>query len=136
MKKLMIVLLVFLTGCASSTAKTVEINKDSLPSVYAVLGKKKITGTSKSIENGVHTLELTYAKGSISEDEIFEYTDALRDLGFLVTVGLEENPSEMRWQVGKASQVSGHVILVDFFYSENQSVVIRYATGEGTITPN
>lgn len=136
MKKLMIVLLVFLTGCASSTAKTVEINKDSLPSVYAVLGKKKITGTSKSIENGVHTLELTYAKGSISEDEIFEYTDALRDLGFLVTVGLEENPSEMRWQVGKESQVNGHVILIDFFYSENQSVVIRYATGEGTITPN
>lgn len=75
---LMFMLTVFVVGCASNTAENIEVNDDKIPSIYSVIGEKKIVRTNSEVENKVRKTTLTYKAGSISEKEMQEYIDYLR----------------------------------------------------------
>lgn len=133
------VILVVLTGCASSTAEEIEVNDDKIPSIYKVIGEKKITGTNSSIKNDVRTTEITYQKGSISEEEIVEYMTYLMDEeGFIPTADTQEVDGNLVNQLGAESVTDDHIVLVDVTAPKDfeGSVVITYRSGQGKITMN
>lgn len=70
MKKiaLLLVALVLLAGCSSSVTEEIEVSTNKIASFYKAVGAKEI----------VHT-ELTYGQGEISEDELMNYVDYLKE---------------------------------------------------------
>lgn len=72
-------LVFLLVGCASNTAENIEVNDDKVPSVYSVIGEKKIVGTNSEVKNKVRMTTLTYKAGSISEKELQKYIEYLRE---------------------------------------------------------
>lgn len=133
------IILVTLAGCASSTAEEIEINDDKIPSIYKVIGEKKITGTNSSIKDDIRTTELTYAKGSISEEELVEYMTYLKEEeGFIHTADTQELDGNLINQLGTESVTEGHIVLVDLTASKDFDgpIVITYRSGPGNITMN
>ncbi|MGC6767699.1 hypothetical protein ACYSNR_12950 [Enterococcus sp. LJL128] len=128
-----------LTGCASSTAEEIEVNKDKIPSVYKVLGEKKIVGTNSSVKDSVRTTEITYQSGSISKEEVLQYISYLRENeDFLVTLDTKVVDDMVMNQLGKESETEGDIVLVDVAYPNNLEgkVVITYRSGKGEISVN
>lgn len=133
------IVLVVLAGCASSTAEEIEVNDDKIPSIYKVIGEKKITGTNSSVKNSVRTTELTYEKGSISEEELVEYMTYLIDEeGFIPTLDTQEEDGKLTNQLGVESVTEDHIVLVDVTASTDFEgpTVITYRSGPGEITRN
>ncbi|MGL4695789.1 hypothetical protein [Enterococcus larvae] len=133
------IMLVVVAGCASSTAEEIEINDDKIPSVYKVLGEKKITGTNSSIKDDVRTTELTYKSGSISEEELVEYmTYLIEEEGFIPTIDTKEEDGKLTNQLGAESVTDEHIVLIDLTCSTDfeGSTVITYRSGPGQITKN
>lgn len=133
------IMVVVLAGCASSTAEEIEINDDKIPSVYKVLGEKKITGTNSSIKDDVRTTELTYKAGSISEEELVEYmTYLIEEEGFIPTIDTKEEDGKLTNQLGAESVTDEHIVLIDLTCSTDfeGSTVITYRSGPGQITKN
>ncbi|WP_086348603.1 hypothetical protein [Candidatus Enterococcus clewellii] len=133
------VVLITLAGCASSTAEEIEINDDKIPSVYKVIGEKKITGTNSSIKDDVRTTEITYKKGSISEEELVEYmTYLVEEEGFIPTLDTQEQGGKLTNQLGVDSATDEHIVLVDLTCSTDfkGETVITYRSGPGKITKN
>lgn len=133
------VVLITLAGCASSTAEEIEINDDKIPSVYKVIGEKKITGTNSSIKDDVRTTEITYKKGSISEEELVEYmTYLVEEEGFIPTLDTQEQGGKLTNQLGVDSVTDEHIVLVDLTCSTDfkGETVITYRSGPGKITKN
>lgn len=125
-----------LVGCASSTAEEIEVNEDKIPSIYSVIGEKKIVGTNSEVENKVRITTLTYKAGSISEKEMKEYIDYLREKEkYVYTLDSKESSDGTMIQLGKASVSSGDIVLIDFLYPalEGESVKIMYRSGAGTL---
>lgn len=132
----MLIALFALLGCASKTAETIDINDDKVPSVYAIIGEKKITGTNSKIENGVRTTILTYGKNDLSYDEVVKYTETLiDDHNYILTQQVEDQADGSKeWVIANDSVTEGHIVLVAFHYSEEGETIIDYVSGEGTLT--
>ncbi|MEG0328582.1 MAG: hypothetical protein RR565_10795 [Erysipelothrix sp.] len=137
-KKYIIILLslLLLAGCASPTAKTIDINDDSIPSIFSVIGEKTITYTDSSQKDGVRSTELTYKSGELSEEEIVEYTEYLLDKeNYITTQEVSEvSATVTTWQIAKESKRNDNIILITFNYESRGEVIINYATGPGTLT--
>ena len=136
---LMVMLSVLVVGCASSTAENIEINDDKVPSIYSVIGEKKIVGTNSEVENKVRKTTLTYKAGSISEKEMQEYIDYLRETeNYVYTLDTKQSAEGTMLQLGKESVTSGKIVLVDVLYPAmaSESVKIMYRSGEGTLKIN
>ncbi|MDA9471220.1 hypothetical protein [Enterococcus sp. 5H] len=136
---LMVMLSVLVVGCASSTAENIEINDDKVPSIYSVIGEKKIVGTNSEVENKVRKTTLTYKAGSISEKEMQEYIDYLRETeNYVYTLDTKQSTEGTMLQLGKESVTSGKIILVDVLYPAmaSESVKIMYRSGEGSLKIN
>ena len=130
---LLLFMILLAAGCTSSTAPTVEIGGEVLPSLYSVVGEKKITGTSKSISTGLAEVELTYQ--GVSIDELNSYIESLISDGYLVTQEASATGSGQGYQIGKEASTEGNIILISFYFEDGGSTVINYAVGAGTITP-
>lgn len=136
---LMVMLSVLVVGCASSTAENIEINDDKVPSIYSVIGEKKIVGTNSEVENKVRKTTLTYKAGSISEKEMQEYIDYLRETeNYVYTLDTKQSTEGTMLQLGKESVTSGKIVLVDVLYPAmaSESVKIMYRSGEGSLKIN
>ncbi|MFD2307622.1 hypothetical protein [Enterococcus termitis] len=134
-----LVLVFLLVGCASSTAKEIEVNDDKVPSVYSVLGEKKIVGTNSEVKNKVRMTTLTYKAGSISEKELQTYIDYLREKeDYVFTLDSKESEEGTLIQLGKASKTKGNIVLVDFLYPtmSSESVKVMYRSGPGSLKMN
>ncbi|MBC5648698.1 hypothetical protein [Christensenella tenuis] len=130
---LLLVLLSLAAGCASSTAPTVEVGGEVLPSLYSVVGEKKITGTSKSISTGLAEVELTYQ--GVAVDELNSYIESLVSDGYMITQEASATEDGQTYQIGKEASKEGNIILISFYFEDGGSAVINYAVGAGTITP-
>lgn len=136
---LMFMLTVFVVGCASNTAENIEVNDDKIPSIYSVIGEKKIVRTNSEVENKVRKTTLTYKAGSISEKEMQEYIDYLRETeNYVYTLDTKQSAEGTMLQLGKESVTSGKIVLVDVLYPAmaSESVKIMYRSGEGTLKIN
>lgn len=132
---LLVMFSVLLVSCASSTAAEIEINEDKIPSIYSVIGEKKIVGTSSEIKNKVRSTTLTYKAGSISEKEIQKYVDHLQEEEYIHTLDSKQTSDGTLIQLGKDSVTTGDIVLVDLIYPtmDSESVKIMYRSGPGTL---
>lgn len=130
---ILLAMVVFMAGCASSTAPTVEVGGEVLPSLYSVVGEKKITGTSKSINTEAAEVELTYQ--GVALDELNSYIESLVSDGYMITQEAQAQGTGQSYQIGKEASADGRIILISFYFEDGGSTVITYTVGEGTITP-
>lgn len=132
---LLVIFSVLLVSCASSTAAEIEINEDKVPSIYSVIGEKKIVGTSSEIKNKVRSTTLTYKAGSISEKDIHKYIDYLQEEEFIHTLDSKQTSDGTLVQLGKDSVTTSDIVLVDLIYPtmDSESVKIMYRSGPGTL---
>lgn len=132
-------LVFLLVGCASNTAENIEVNDDKIPSVYSVIGEKKIVGTNSEVKNKVRMTTLTYKAGSISEKELQKYIECLREKeGYVYTLDSKQSEEGTLIQLGKESKTKGNIVLVDFLYPamDSESVKIMYRSGSGSLKMN
>lgn len=132
-----LVALCALCACASSTAKTVQVGKDTAPTVCAAVGKRKITGTEKGFQNDVRYVVLSYGDGDVTVEDTSAFVQTLRDEGYLVTRAPSTEGNVATIQLGKESTDEGKIVLIDLSYSlTGGSLKVSYQSGAGTITPN
>ena len=132
-------LVFLLVGCASNTAENIEVNDDKVPSVYSVIGEKKIVGTNSEVKNKVRMTTLTYKAGSISEKDLQKYIEYLREKeGYVYTLDSKQTEEGTLIQLGKESKTKGNIVLVDFLYPamDSESVKIMYRSGSGSLKMN
>lgn len=130
---------VIAVGCASNTAENIEFNDDKIPSIYSVVGEKKIVGTNSEIENDIRKTTLTYKAGTISKKDMQAYVDYLRkEEKYVYTLDSKSGADGTMIQLGKESVTSGKVVLVDVLYPsvDSESTKIMYRLGAGTINKN
>lgn len=130
---LLLVVTLLIAGCASSTAPKVEVGGEVLPSLYSVVGEKKITGTSKGISMGLAEVELTYH--GVSLEELNSYIEFLVSDGYMITQEASATGNGQSYQVGKEASKEGNIILISFYFEDGGATIINYAVGTGTITP-
>ncbi|GGC91216.1 hypothetical protein [Enterococcus wangshanyuanii] len=132
-------LMFLLVGCASNTAENIEVNDDKVPSVYSVIGEKKIVGTNSEVKNKVRMTTLTYKAGSISEKELQKYIEYLREKeGYVYTLDSKQSEEGTLIQLGKESKTKGNIVLVDFLYPsmDSESMKVMYRSGPGSLKMN
>lgn len=112
-------------------AEYYTMGEDSIPSVKSVVGERKVTNVSKSINNGVTTNTYIFSSDS-AESDVYEYSKYLvEQAGYLVTdVGQGEDDIVY----AKTSAKQGNIILISLEYTAfNFEVTLQ--KGEGTLTP-
>lgn len=123
-----------MSACVSNTDRTVTVGEDSVPSLYSIVGERKVTGTSKGFDNNVDYVTLSYNDGDVTKDDVYDYTQALRDAGYLLLQDVDLEAEQLSVYLGKASSEEGKIIIVNIEYSLGNSVQISYKTGAGTVT--
>ena len=136
---LLAALLVFVAGCVSGNAATIKVGDETIPSLYSVVGEKKITGTysgAKAEAGGsVTQTTVTYGNGDVTIAELNKYiTKLTKDDGYMITQDAKSNGDSQSYQVGKNASKKGNIILISFVFSTGETK-INYAVGTGTITP-
>ena len=131
----LLVLFVAIVGIAivavnSQTTKTeVTLGDDSIPTLYTVVGERKVIKTGAGISNGVSYEQLIYDDDVVSNDDISKYISSLKeDEGFLVT----ENKSTLL-QLAKESVDDGKLVLVNII-TDGSKVTLEYRKGTGELT--
>lgn len=120
-------------GCGG-TDPVIKVGNDEVPSLYSVVGERKITGTSSNVENGVRNAQKTYQSGAVTREDIESYFTALREThGYIVTMDTEENGTAIRAQLAKESVDAGKIVVVDIDFDSAGSTVLSYTVGEGTL---
>ena len=114
---------------SQTTNEEITFGDDVIPTIYAVLGERKVVSVSSGFKNDVSYKTMTYDENVISNDDINDYGLHLKEEeDFIVT----ENNSDLI-QLAKESVDEGELILVNIM-KEGNSVVIEYRKGEGTLT--
>lgn len=122
--------ILFIVGCASSTAQSVKVGEDEIPSLYSIIGEKKITGTETSTENDRKSTTVTYESGSITEREAVDYMlELIASHGFSIQQDAIEQGNGKYYQLTKNSETDGKHIVVSLYIEEEGSTVIKYMVG-------
>lgn len=129
-----IMFLFLFAGCASSTDQSVTVGNDTVASLYSVVGERRVTGTSKGVENDVNYVTLTYDNGDVTENDIYNYYQKLQSDGFILVEDADTTKDPIILSLGKESSEAGKIILVDISYSQNGTTEISYKTKVGTIS--
>lgn len=124
-----IVFIVLASISKTQKADYYEMGKDSIPSVKAVVGERKIASVSKAITNGVTKHTYGYLSQS-AETDVLEYSSYLvEQAGFAVTdLGQKDAPV-----LARTSVEDGKVVLVIIEYTASEYYV-TLQKGEGTLT--
>lgn len=134
---LILIMAVVAAGCVSKTAATVEVGGETIATLYSVVGEKNITGSSKSAGTDGSVVEITYGGGVVSTDELNQYIGKMvNESGYMVTKQVESDGTTQSYQIGKAAQQAGNIILIDFKFAEGGDTVITYTVAQGTVTPS
>ena len=124
-----------LSGCSvlSNAAKLQEYDFDSdkIPTVNSVVGERQVTYVSTSISNGNDMKEYTYQSDSVFDD-LLQYTQYLRENGWIVSVSYDLNNMPGSAQLGKQSADSGKILLLTIDYKSGEYTV-TIIKGEGTL---
>ena len=112
-----------------TTKKEITFGDEDIPTIYAVVGERKVISVGSGITDKFSYTKVTYDEDVISNDDVAEYVSHLKDEeDFVVT----ENESNLL-QLAKESEEEGELLLVNIM-KENDSTVIEYRKGEGTLT--
>jgi hypothetical protein len=122
--------IVFLVIGNESKREEIKFGKDRIKTIYTVVGERKMSGTSVSINNGIHEKKYTYKNGEVSIGDVNKYIKELREDGFLVTKTFVDGNG----QIGASSKDNGKIILIDIELDKLEETIITYKKGKGTIT--
>ena len=86
-----------------------ELGADQVPTVKLVVGERKITSVSSSIENGITTKIYEYRSDS-SVADIEQYIKYLREDEDFIVTSVNDNKNDVYY--GKNSVAEGRIILV------------------------
>lgn len=119
----------FLVINKAKTAGYVEFGEDKVPTIYYVLGEKKLNNISTEVENGIASKSYTYSATELSTLELNNYIEELSNQGYLITLNNNDNHVQMATE----SIDSGNIIIVDITQKTSE-VIIVYSKGAGTLT--
>ena len=136
---LLAALLILAAGCVSGNAPTIKVGDEAIPSLYSVVGDKKITGTEADAKaeagGSVTQTTVTYGNGDVTIADLNKYISKLtKDDGYMITQDAQSKGDSQSYQIGKNASKEGNIILISFVFSKG-STKINYAVGTGTITP-
>ena len=127
---------VLVCGCVSSKDASFKVGNDTVPSLYSVVGERKLNGQESGTDNGVTSLKLTYKGGDVTKDDIVKYAQTLQAQGYSVTSGADTTKDSFDLQLGKQSVDAGSVLLMEISYEFGNNAEITYRVGQGIITQN
>jgi len=121
---IMVIGFTFLLAACLKDKGYYEMGKDRITSIVAVVGERKMTGTSTSTSNGVQTKTWSYTTdpddpGQASNDLATYITHLMRDEGFFVTISIDGLPADggVPIQLAKESVDEGKVIIINIVYN-------------------
>lgn len=132
-----ILIITVFAACFAGCGKTdpvIKVGNDEIPTLYSVVGERKVTGVSKGIENGVHYAEKTYPSSEVSIDDIEAYVNALQDEYHFVITMMEDSGTSVHSQLGNESVDEGKIIIIDINYDSSDDTTIQYQVMVGTLT--
>lgn len=109
-----------------SDKEYIEINNDNIPSVYKLIGNKKIIKTTTGTDSKGMYVELVYS--DLSQEEVIDYLSEFRNDDY-VLISSDKNSAI----IANESKESGKVITITASYSEKKTT-IKYSKGNGTLT--
>lgn len=123
-----------LAGCGAKDP-VIKVGNDQIPSLYSVVGERRMSGSAAGFDDSVRYVTKTYAPGEVSLTDIEGYWTALRDQEhFIVTMDTEQLNGHVKLQLGKESVDNGAIVLIDIDFDELGNTEIQYRVGEGTLT--
>ena len=130
-----VMLACLLSGCSilNNAAKLQEYDFDSdkVPTVNSVVGERKVTNVETSISNGVQEKRYTYQSDSVTDD-LAQYTQSLRNNGWVVTQSYDLSSTPGTAELGKLSADSDKILLLSISYT-GSDYTIKITKGEGTL---
>jgi len=111
-----------LSACASddpATLKTYNFDRDRVPSITSVVGKRTVTDVESEGKNEFPSMQYTYQSNSVFDD-LFQYTQRLQERGWTTTGGsydLKESPGSA--QFVKESVDNRQILILFIAYEEN-----------------
>ena len=119
----------------SQTATEIRLGNDTIPTVYAIVGQRRITGVSSSRTLTSRERTLTYGSGVISREDIYVYLITLIErYNFAPLEDIDTDNTIFNGTIATESRDPGKIILVEIQFRELGYTVINYRKTEGTLT--
>lgn len=106
----------------------IEIKGESIPTIYKLIGEKKITDVKTGIDSTGNYVELTYQNLSFSE--LTDYLKEFKDKDYVLISSSEDSATI----VGESTE-EGKIITILFERLETDTK-IKYSKGSGVLTRN
>lgn len=116
------------TVSSQTTNAEVEFGDDIIPTLYSVVGERKVVSSGIGNENGIRYTEYTYDTNVVSIDDIRDYVLKLQEEGFVVT-----KSEDGMVEIAIESKDAGDLLFVQIDYS-TPNVNIMYQKTKGTLT--
>jgi hypothetical protein len=137
---LALTLVLALPGCGAlkkaQELQAYEFGADSILSVNAVVGERKVTGVSAGTANGAQYKEYTYESSAASSDLIaYIIGELIKNGGWTALVDFSLNELPGTGQIAAVSKDEGKILIMDISY-KNEGYAIKITKTAGTLTPN
>lgn len=119
---------ILLTLSGQTKNKEIKFGDDLIPTLYSVVGERKIVGTSVGTEGNTQYKEYTYEEDVVSINDIEEYVKELQEEDFVVIEASSDVIS-----IAIESKDDGKIVIATIDYSDS-SVVVKYQKTVGTLT--
>lgn len=121
-------------------ATEIKLGNDTIPTVTAVVGKRKVSDiSSEKNESGKIIKVITYNdvdsddENSLKTNEIISYINELEKIGYIATK--EFFITSPTAQLGIESNDAGEIIVIDIEFDKNTSkATFKYTKGKGKLT--
>lgn len=118
-------------------AKDVEeykIGENVIPAIKLIVGERKVSGVSSTIENGVSTKTYTYINIESVKEDLIKYVSELRtNQNYKVIKSFDLNDATGDLQLAKKAYESDKIIVISIEWSAN-TYTVSLNLLEGTLT--
>lgn len=114
------------------TGEEITFGDDSIPTVYKIVGERRITSTESSRTMTSHTRTITFGSGAISQNDINLYlTTLVESHNFII---INEDLDFYSGTLATESVDNGKVLLVEVNFQEFGYTVITYRKTSGDLS--
>ena len=127
------IIAIFVAINKTANAQEYKLGADTLKSINAIVGKRKVTNTSVSLRNGITTKEVDYRSDRV-QDDLLAYSQYLRgEGGFALTKNMNLNIIPSTIELAKKSNEEGNVILMAIDYNTS-GYKVKIQKGQGGLS--
>lgn len=109
-----------------STLDYIELNGENIPSIYKIIGDKKIIKTDKGIDSKGNYIELIYKELTLKE--VTDYLAEFKNYNYIL---IDSNKNSA--VIANESKDNNKIITITVNYSKDETK-IKYSKGNGTLT--